>query len=163
VFPSFGGTWEGVATVTNCQASGEFVGAFCVEDAFEVGEVYEHDSRFTQTNETVQAAIDFGQGAIGNTTGTITVDGELQLATTAFGFEGLLFEIREWRSRADEPSRMTGTHQVVVSIPGISGSTTISFRLDNVVKVSSTTALWHEATSGVHDTLRRTVARIPRR
>jgi hypothetical protein len=161
VFPNFNGTWTGVETVTNCVASGGFVGFFCVEDAFLVGDTFQHDSRFTQTNETVQATIDLGGGAIGNSAGTITVDGELQLPTAALVAEDVFLEIREWRSRSDEPSRMTGNYQLHVTIPGVSGSSTISLRLDNVVRVS-TSALSVEPGGDLGQTLRRAAAAIAR-
>lgn len=162
VFPNFNGTWRGVDTVTNCVATGAFVGVSCVEDTFVVGQTFQHDSRFTQTRETVQATIDLGEGTIGNATGNITVDGELQLPTSTVAIEGGVIELREWRSRSDEPSRMTGTYQARLTVPGAPGDTTISFRLDNVTRISTATALSLGPGGSVAQTVRRAAAQIAR-
>ena len=83
VYPNFGGTWAGGNVVLDCQAIGAFVGAFCVEDAFKIGQVFLHDSKFRQTNDAVEAEILVGDVETARMSGTISIDGELQLPSAA--------------------------------------------------------------------------------
>ena len=170
VFPSFGGTWSGGDRVENCQALGAFVGAFCVTDTFKVGELYRHDSKFVQTNESVEAEYIVDVGFTAKTTGIVSVDGELQLpsATVEPSFEGTDTQVQNWRIRSDEPSRMTGTSDLYVTIPGVTGSARVTFRMENVVKQSTATSHSFDSVDGgkareVRRTIDRAVATLRRR
>ena len=165
VYPNFGGTWAGNNVVLNCQALGAFVGAFCMEDAFAIGAVFVHDSKLHQTNDAVEAEIRVGDVETARMSGTISIDGELQLPSAAVlpSIEGSDTEVRNWRSRADQPSRMSGTYDLHITIPGFSGSATVSFRLDNVVKLSSTMSVPSvKGTGEVAQNIRRAITRIAR-
>lgn len=90
----------------------------------------------------VTAVVDLGDGQRVTMTGTISVEGELHLnsgqvvpADSDFNAQA-----ENWRSRADTPSRMTGTYDLVVTVPGLSGSARMNLRLDNVAKISASTA-----------------------
>ena len=165
VYPNFGGTWSGTAVVVNCEAAGVFVGAICVDDAFSAGDIFMHNSKLIQTNDAVDAEIMFGDGTTARTSGTITVDGELQLpaGTLLPPIESAETQIRTWRSRADQPSRMTGTYQLHVTIPGYTGSATISFRLENVIKAGTPAALTPKRNDELQESLRRAFAAMARR
>ena len=142
VLPSFGGTWSGGDRVENCQALGAFVGAFCVTETFKVGELYQHDSKFVQTNESVEAEYIVETGVTAKMTGIVSIDGELQLpsATVQPSVEGADVQVQNWRIRSDEPSRMTGTNELFVTVPGVPGSARITFRMEDVVRQSAATS-----------------------
>ncbi len=158
VFPNFGGTWAGSEVVTSCQDSGGFEG-FCDDPASPVGvgDVFAHNSRFTQTEASVAAVIDLGGGESATMTGTITIGGELQLpAAPVLPPDPLInVQVQNWRSRADSPSRMTGTYEGFFTAPGVTGSLTIVLELRDVVKRSTTTALSTTGGSSVKQALRR--------
>lgn len=136
VYPNFGGTWRGNEVVSSCQDSGMLVGV-CAE--FRPGEVFLHDSSFTQTDASVNAAIDAGGGFVARTTGTISVGGELQLPSVPFlpGEPGIDTQLQNWRSRSDVPAAMTGTYDVYLTVGGASGFVRASLRLENVARTSS--------------------------
>ena len=134
VFPNFGGAWSGTETVVSCTDSGQ-VSGFCSLTQF-VGEVFFHESSFTQTMESVTGVLDAGDGTRATLTGTITVDGDLPLgrAPVLPADPDFDVQVENWRSRADTPTRMTGTYEIVFTIPGVTGSARVGLRLDNVTK-----------------------------
>jgi len=135
VYPSFGGTWTGTEVLDGCEATGAFAG-ICGDVGFEVGEVFFHQSTYTQTDASVDAVLDTGEETSASMTGTITIDGELQLSSAPVlpAEPPVDAQIRNWRSRADVPSRMTGTYEGFFTAPGVPGSVTVSIRLQNVVR-----------------------------
>ena len=141
VFPNFGGSWAGNEVVANCEDSGALEG-FCDEPEFAVGEVFTHVSMFSQTEASVDAVIVLGPATTASMTGNITVDGELQLPSApVLPAEPLVnAEVQNWRSRADTPSRMTGTYEAFLTAPGSGGSVTLKLRLENVARTSATAA-----------------------
>jgi hypothetical protein len=140
VFPSFGGTWTGNEVAVGCQDTGRLEGACRDRDFFTVGEVFRHSSRFMQTADAVDAAIDAGAGVVARMTGTVAVGGELQLPSAPFLPADPDFHVQAqvWRSRSDVPSVMTGTYDVVFTLPGVSGSATLNLRLEDVLRTSTT-------------------------
>lgn len=136
VYPNFGGTWRGNEVVVSCQESGMLAGV-CAD--FRPGEVGLHDSSFTQTDASVNAVIDGGDGFTARTAGTISVGGELQLPSAPFlpGEPGIDSQLQNWRSRSDVPAAMTGTYDLYLTAAGVSGFVRLSLRLDNVVRTSS--------------------------
>ena len=139
VFPNFDGSWAGNDVVAGCQDSGVFEGA-CADPGLAVGEVFTHRSMFTQTEASVNAVIEGGDGDTATTTGNITVGGLLELPSTPFlpADPVVNTQLQNWRSRADTPSQMTGTYELFLTAPGVDGSVTAMVRLQNVVKTSAT-------------------------
>jgi Big-like domain-containing protein len=137
VLPDFGGAWSGTETVVSCVDSGQLSG-FCSASQF-VGQAFLHESSFTQNMASVTGVLDAGDGARATMTGTITVDGDLPLgsATVLPADPDVTAQVENWRSRADTPSRMTGTYEVLFTIPGVTGSARIGLRLDSVTKISA--------------------------
>lgn len=146
VFPSFEGSWTGNETIAGCQESGAFQG-LCASIGGSA-RAYDHHSTYTQSEASVEAELDTGEGTSATTTGTITVDGELQLlpAPVLPAEPGVDAEIRNWRSRADTPSRMTGSYDVSFTSPVAPGSALVTIELQDVVK--SAASLRPSATSG---------------
>jgi len=138
VYPSFGGTWTGTEVLDNCEATGAFAG-ICGEADFQVGEVFFHQSSYTQTDASVNAELDTGDETSASMTGTITIDGELQLSSAPVlpPEPPIDAQIQNWRSRADVPSQMTGSYEGFLTAPGVPGSLTIRVRLQNVVRSSA--------------------------
>jgi len=134
VLPDFGGAWSGTETVVSCVDSGQFSG-FCSASQF-VGQAFFHESSFTQNMASVTGVLDAGDGTRATMTGTITVDGDLPLGSAPVlpADPDVNAQVENWRSRADTPSRMTGTYEVLFTIPGVTGSARIGLRLDNVTK-----------------------------
>lgn len=139
VFPDFGGSWAGNEVFAACEASGAFEG-FCDLPGFRVGDVFPHRSMFIQNAASVDATIFTGDGTKATMTGNITVGGELQLPTApVLPAEPMVnAELQNWRSRADTPSRMTGSYEGFFTAPGLPGSVTVKVRLENVVKTAAT-------------------------
>jgi hypothetical protein len=137
VLPNFGGAWSGNETIVSCADSGQLSGV-CSAGGF-VGEVFFHESSFTQNMASVTGVLDAGDGARATMTGTITVDGDLPLGSAPVlpADPDINAQVENWRSRADTPSRMTGTYEVVFTIPGVTGSARIGFRLDNVTRTGA--------------------------
>jgi len=54
---------------------------FCDDPEFAVGEVFTHNSMFTQTEASVTAVIVTGPASTATMTGNVTVSGELQIAS----------------------------------------------------------------------------------
>jgi hypothetical protein len=136
VFPDFGGSWTGNEILAGCQDSGAFEG-LCADPGFlETGQVFDHRSAFTQNEASVDAELDTGDGTAARLTGTIAIDGELQLLAGPVlpADPQIDVEIRNWRSRADTPSRMTGGYEASFTAAGVPGSATISIQLQDVVK-----------------------------
>ena len=77
VLPNFGGAWSGTETVVSCTDSGQISG-FCSLSEF-VGEVFFHESSFTQNQASVTGVLDAGDGTRATITGVITVDCDLPL------------------------------------------------------------------------------------
>jgi hypothetical protein len=148
VLPNFGGAWSGNETVVSCVDSGQFAGV-CSAGGF-VGDVFFHESSFTQNMASVTGVLDAGDGARATMTGTITVDGDLPLGSAPVlpADPDITAQVENWRSRADTPSRMTGTYEVLFTIPGVSGSARIGFRLDNVTRGSASASDVRGRTSG---------------
>jgi hypothetical protein len=140
VFPSFGGSWTGTEVAVSCVDSGALAG-FCALGEF-VGETYFHESTLTQNLASVTAVLRVDDGVLVTMTGTITTDGELPLpgAPAVPQDPEVNLRVENWRSRADIPGRMTGTYDVIATIPGLTGSARVGLRLDNVVKASASTA-----------------------
>ena len=137
VLPNFGGAWSGTETVVSCTDSGQISG-FCSLSEF-VGEVFFHESSFTQNQASVTAVLDAGDGTRATMTGVITVDGDLPLdsAPVLPADPDFNAQVENWRSRADTPSRMSGTYEILFTVPGVTGSARIGLRLDNVTKSSA--------------------------
>jgi hypothetical protein len=148
VLPNFGGAWSGNETVVSCADSGQFSG-FCSASGF-VGEVFFHESFFTQNMAAVTGVLDAGDGTRATMTGTITVDGDLPLGSAPVlpADPDINAQVENWRSRADTPSRLTGTYEVLFTIPGVSGSARIGLRLDNVTKTGASASDVRGRTSG---------------
>ena len=127
VFPNVDGTWSGSEVFTACQDSGDFAG-LCADPDLAVGQVFEHDSMFTQNGASVNAVIQTGSATTATTTGTVTLGGELQLATAPVlpAEPGINTQLQNWRSRADVPTQMTGTYEGRFTVPGAEGSLVIS-------------------------------------
>jgi len=138
VYPSFGGTWTGTEVLTGCEATGAFQG-ICGDVGFELGDLFDHRSTYMQNDAAVDAELDTGDGTSASTTGTITIDGELQLSSAPVlpPEPPVDAQIQNWRARADTPSRMTGTYEGSFTAPGIPGSVTIGIRLQDVVRSSA--------------------------
>jgi hypothetical protein len=79
VLPNFAGAWSGPETIVSCVDSGQISG-FCAGSDF-VGEVFVHESSFTQNLASVTGVLDAGDGTRATMTGTITVDGDLPLSS----------------------------------------------------------------------------------
>lgn len=135
VFPRFSGDWSGDEVVAGCQDSGDFRG-ICGDPELAIGVVYAHDSTFTQNEGQVGAAID-GGGIIATTTGTVSLGGGLELAPALFVPTDLTIELRTWRSRADQPGRMTGTYEIAASHRELQGSFALTVRLNDVRRTSA--------------------------
>lgn len=137
VLPDFGGAWVGTETVVSCTDSGQISG-FCSESEL-VGEAFFHESSFTQNMASVTGVLDVGGGMRATMTGTITVDGDLPMGSAPVlpADPDFNAQVENWRSRADTPSRMTGTYEVLFTILGVTGSARIQLRLDNVTKSSA--------------------------
>lgn len=141
VFPEFRGTWSGQERAMACDDSGAFEG-ICTDPEFvAVGDVYFHSSRFTQSGASVSAVIDGGGGTTASMSGTVSVGGDLELPTAPVlpADPSVTLEIRNWKSRADVTSHMTGTYEAYFTAPGYAGSVTISVQLQNVTRTSSAT------------------------
>jgi len=140
VFPSFAGTWTGTERLSNCRDSGDLSG-LCAELGL-IGQTGQHRSTLTQDAASVNAVVDGGDGTTATMTGTITVDGELQLnaAPVLPPDPELAAVVENWRSRADVPSRMTGAYDFVVTAAGLSGSVRFTVDLQNVTRTASSSA-----------------------
>jgi hypothetical protein len=137
ILPNFGGAWSGTETVVSCADSGQISG-FCADSEL-TGEVFFHQSSFTQNAASVTGVLDLGEGTRATMTGTITVDGELPLGSAPVlpADPDFNAQVENWRSRSDTPSRMTGTYEVLFTVPGVTGSARIGLRLDTVTKSSA--------------------------
>ncbi len=137
VLPSFGGDWAGTESGVNCVESGALAG-FCAGSGI-VGAAFFHESSFVQNLSSVTGVLHVDVGVRATMTGAVTTDGELQLpgAQVLPPDPEVDLRVENWRSRADTPSRMTGTYDIVVTVPGVSGSARVTIRLDNVVKTAS--------------------------
>ncbi|HXV62558.1 MAG TPA: Ig-like domain-containing protein [Vicinamibacteria bacterium] len=155
VFPNFGGSWMGSEVIAGCEDSGALEGV-CRDRSLAVGEVFLHRSMFSQTQASVNAVIDGGEGNTATATGNVTVGGELQLPSTPFlpGDPTVSSQLQNWRSRADVPSQMTGTWELFLTAPGVQGSVTLMIRLQDVIKTSAT------STSLTNRTLRDALRKI---
>ena len=147
VFPNFGGSWTGTETAVTCVDSGALTG-FCSVGGL-VGEEFLHSSSFTQNQASVTALLETNEGQRATMTGSITVDGELRLESAPALPPDPEFnlQVENWRSRADTPSRMTGTYDVVVTVSGLTGSVRVGVRLNTVVK-STTSSVTQGSRSG---------------
>lgn len=105
VFPNFGGSWAGSEVITGCEDSGALEG-ICDDRDIAVGERFTHRSMFAQTEASVDAVIETGDGTTATMTGNITVAGELQLPTAPRlpADPVINAQIQNWVSRADTPS-----------------------------------------------------------
>lgn len=142
VYPNFDGSWAGNEVVASCEASGTFEG-FCDQRDFRIGEVFQHHSSFSQNEASVQATIVTGPDTSAMADGTISIDGQLQLPSTpSLPADPVVnAEVQNWHSRADTPSRMTGSYDGFFTAPGVPGSVKVGLRLENVVKTSATTSM----------------------
>ena len=148
VLPNFAGAWSGPETLVSCADSGQLSG-FCALSDF-VGEVFFHESSFTQNLASVTGVLDAGDGTRATMTGTITVDGDLPLSSAPVlpADPDVNAQVENWRTRADTPSRMTGTYEVVFTVPGVTGSARVALRLDNVTKSGASASDVRGRTSG---------------
>lgn len=140
VFPNFAGSWLGREVAVSCIDSGALTG-FCSLSGI-VGEVFSHSSTFTQSLASVTAVLQTDDGQHATMSGTITIDGGLQLnsATALPEDPEFKLQVENWNSRSDTPSRLTGTYDVVLTVSGVTGSARVGVRLDNVTKASASTA-----------------------
>lgn len=140
VLPNFGGAWSGIEVAATCVDSGQLSG-FCSLSGL-TGQSFLHGSSFTQNMSSVTGVLTTNDNQHATMTGTISVDGELQLnsAQALPPDPDFNMQVENWRSRADMPSRMTGTYDIIVTVPGVSGSARLGMRLDTVVKASASTA-----------------------
>ena len=140
VFPSFAGDWAGRETAVTCVDSGELTG-FCSLSRI-VGDVFLHSSSLTQSLASVTAVFRTNDDQRATMTGSITIDGELQLSSAQALPPDPEFDlhVENWKTRSDTPSRMTGAYDAVVNVPGLTGSARVGVRLDNVSRVSMVTA-----------------------
>jgi hypothetical protein len=134
VLPNFGGAWQGWQIVEGCEDSGALAG-LCSRD-WPVGRTFRFLALFRQNLASVTADLSVEDGNA-TMTGTISIDGELRLeaATVRPDEDGLAYSSENWRSRADTPSRMTGTYDLVATIPGMTGSLRLGLRLDSVPRI----------------------------
>ena len=142
VFPNFDGSWAGNEVPTGCQDSGDFAGLCNDLDFPQVGEVFAHGSTFVQTEASVAAEIDTGDGTSASMTGTITVGGQLDLPSAPVlpADPDVNVQLENWRSRADDPSEMTGTYEAFLTAPGVSGSVRLMLQLEDVFRTTAATA-----------------------
>lgn len=138
VLPNFAGVWAGTEVVTGCEDSEAFEG-LCA-DLLSLGAVGGHSSAFTQVTVSVDARIDTGGGTAATMTGDVSVGGELQLPSASSLPAGPRFtvELQNWRSRADTPSRMTGTYDLLFTASDMAGFVRMRVRLENVVRSGAT-------------------------
>lgn len=142
VFPDFRGSWIGREHVTACGDDGAFEG-ICADPGFmPVGALYQHNSRFTQNDDSVTAVLDEGDGFTVTVTGTISVNGDLELPTGTMqpADPAVAVQVQHWRCRADVPARMTGSYEIYLTMLDVPGSVTVSIELQNVSRMSATSA-----------------------
>ena len=140
VLPHFQGTWAGSERVTACEESGVFAGSLCGD--FPVGTIFDHGSKFRQNDTAVDAEIIFADSTAKMSAG-IGIDGLLALPTAPVLPEDpdVILETRNWRSRTDEPSRMTGSYEWYFTHRRSSGSARQVYELQNVTRSSTATSL----------------------
>lgn len=163
VFPDLGGAWTRTDVIVSCEDTGAFEGG-C--DFAPIGEPSDtNTAMFTQSDASVGAVIggDLGGGQTVTTTGTIAVGGELRLQRAPFlppDPEGDI-HLQNWRSRADTPSRMTGTYEIRATITGLSGFLLIKVRLQDMVKATGTAIVPSGMGGGPHEWIRAFMANQP--
>lgn len=162
VYPDFGGIWTGAEVLMKCDEAGEFAG-ICAELGG-IGETFFHESTLLQNGEAVNAVIDLGDGMIATLTGTISVGGELGMgpASVPSADPLLKIDIENWRSRADTPSRMTGSYDAVLTATGLSGFLRMTLQLQNVVKSGAAPRSTRRGAATLHH-LRRIESRLLQR
>ena len=142
VFPEFDGTWAGSDVGASCEDSGAFAGLCLGPDFPQVGEAFPHCSEFDQSEASVDAVIQGGGGLTATTTGSISTGGTLQLSTAPFLPADPLVnvELQNWQFRADMPTEMTGTYELFLTSPGLTGSVRLRIQLRDVVMTSAAPA-----------------------
>jgi hypothetical protein len=148
VYPNFSGRWRGLEIVDRCSDT-EDLNGLCTELEF-VGETFLHDALFLQTDASIDASMDLGDGQTARAIGTVTVDGEAQIgsAVAVPGDPEIAIGIRNWRIRANQPGQMTGSYEMVLSVPGLRGEITLGMRLQDVIRTSITPLQLRRPTGG---------------
>lgn len=151
VYPNFNGTWAGGESITSCDDSGVFEGS-CNDPDLTPGTVlYQHDSRYTQTDAAVTATIDLGDGVAATGPGTVAVDGELQLVSAARAMPEdpvVKIDIEGLRFRSDTRARLTGTYTARFTAPGLPGNTILTLRLESVDRIAAVASTQRAARNG---------------
>ena len=98
--------------------------------------------RSSKPEASVDAEIDTGDGTSASMTGTITVGGQLDLPSAPVlpADPDVNVQLENWRSRADDPSEMTGTYEAFLTAPGVSGSVRLMLQLEDVFRTTAATA-----------------------
>jgi len=98
-----------------------------------------HDSSFTQTEASVNAVFDAGDGSAARMSGTISVGGELELPSTSYlpPEPPVDIQMQNWRSRSDVPAAMTGSYDLFMTGTGFPGFVRLGLRLENVTRTST--------------------------
>jgi hypothetical protein len=162
VYPNFAGRWRGTEIIDSCSDTGDLDGLCAELDA--VGEAYLHDSTVLQTDASVNAVLDVGDGVTATMAGAITTDGEAQLGSAPLlpAEPDIVIEIRNWRTRANQPGQMTGSYAIVIALAGYSGEVTMGMRLASVIKTSISPTHTRDKTTGLTRKLRQITVRARR-
>ena len=146
VFSRFGGTWAGLWVVTDCVDSGMFTTLNACGGTIPVGFMAPFLALMTQNRDLVSsAALDFSLFT-GETNGTSSIGGLLQLNDTSLQlsasspFPPLEGRLQEWQSTIPTPGRMEGTFRVHATSPEISGDLLVSAELRDVNGIAGNTA-----------------------
>ena len=139
VFPEFDGTWSGQELITSCEDSDFYEGACGDADFLDVGDVFSHNSVFTQNDAVVTGVITETSTTSTTHTGSISIGGELQLLP-AQGMpprDEYSTQVLNWRSRAETPSQMTGSYEWMFTRLDEDGEIRVGIQLQNVVKTGA--------------------------
>ena len=155
VYPNFSGRWRGTEIVDRCSDTLDLNG-LCTELGF-TGEAFLHDALFVQTDASVDGSMELGDGMTARAVGAITVDGEARMdfAVALPADPEISFGIRNWRVRSNQPGQMTGSYEMVLSVPGLQGEITLGMRLENVIRTSISPLQLRRPTDGAGGTIRR--------
>jgi len=145
VYPSFGGTWDGVDVVTSCVDAGVWSGICQDPDFVSIGEQFVFHATMTQADESVDAVMDLGDGSTAAATGQVSVDGELRVPTAEVVPEEppLIVTVENWRSRSDVLRVLTGTYDFVFATSDPNDLIRVGFELQNVPKTFSPASVGH--------------------
>ena len=161
VYPNFNGTWRGSESNISCDDSGAFDGLCSDSDFYTQGEVFLHDSRYTQTDAAVTTTLDFGGGMTASGPGTVSTGGELELTSARLQPEDptIKVDLENIRFRSDVPTRLTGNYRIRFTVPGVDGFVLLGFRLEEVTRTSMTIAAL-SGSSGKKENVKHRIARM---